>query len=119
MVKILDVVPRMFTRVWRPRRSPEPERGPRMGKSGELTIAEDMRLGAFLMRKGSYFLSHRLEGNAHVLVLTAVEPAVPSEADGGKVMTTRQLVTRSSVFAEELDDKSFRVRIVQIAGVDG
>lgn len=80
-----------------------------------MTLAEDMGVGAFVMKRGSYVLSQRLEEGASVLVLTAVAQGHEDPPDGSRVVATRQVVTRSSVFAEELNDGSLRVRIAQIA----
>ena len=85
------------------------------GRRGEMTLAEDMRVGAFVVKRGSYVLSQRLEEGASVLVLTAVAQGNDDVPDSSPVVATRQVVTRSSVFAEELNDGSLRVRIAQIA----
>ena len=68
-----------------------------------------MSLGGFVLKRGSYVLSQRLENGLSVLVITAVAGRANEER-----LATRQLVTRSSVFAEELEDGSLQIRIAQI-----
>ena len=88
------------------------------GRSGELTMAENITLGTLVVEKGTYAVSYRADGDVQVLVLTAVPGGDTSDAataDSRRVVRTRQLVARSTVFAEELEDKSLRVKLVQFA----
>lgn len=79
------------------------------GKRGEISLAEDMSIGGFVLKRGSYVLSQRLDDGLSVLVITAVA----GRPNAGR-LASRQLVTRSSVFAEELEDGSLQLRIAQI-----
>ena len=79
------------------------------GKRGQMTLAEDMCIGNFVLESGSYVLSQRHEGGASVLVITSLHGRERVEP-----VATRQFVTRSLVAAEEREDGSLHVRIAQI-----
>jgi hypothetical protein len=89
------------------------------GRSGELRVAEDITLGTVVMEKGTYAVSYRADADAQLLVLTAMHSAGATEdtgsTDSKRVVGTRQLVARSTIFAEELEDKSLRVKLVQVS----
>ena len=88
------------------------------GRTGELAVAEDITLGTIVVEKGTYAVWYRADGDVQVLVLTAVPGTGTGDAvstDSKRVVRTRQFVARSSVFAEELEDKSLRVKLVQVA----
>ena len=94
------------------------------GSAGQLSLRQELRLGSIVLRKGTYALSHTLAGDVDVLVLTAIDPRSRESSAAGRALrvNAHQFVMRATVFAEEFDDQSVRVQLVQITGdarVDG
>lgn len=92
----------------------------KIAANGEVKFGEDVRFGDFLVKKGKYVLEHRVEGERHVIALSAVTKAatkapvvydVPTQTLVSKVP-----VKKSAVYAVEAADHVLRVSVVQIAG---
>jgi len=119
-MRLTHMLRRLVTGKGDQRRLKEPRRQAAVpGRSGELTVAEDMTLGPIVVEKGTYAVSYRRDGDAQMIVLTALDRAGMTggvaPAESRRVVRTRQIVARSTVFAEELEDKSLRVKLVQVS----
>lgn len=94
-----------------------------VGKNGDVKIGMDIAIGDVLVRKGKYVVEHRVDGSEHVLLLTGVDPKKGSETPVHQIrmrlLPARDVARRSALFAERLQDRSYRVNIVQIAGEAG
>lgn len=95
----------------------------KIGKSGEVKFGGDVRVGDTLVKKGKYVIAHRVDGDTHVLTLEPFGPTTPSEAFVYEIRTrwfpSQDPVKASAIVAEQLRDRSFRVKTVQIAGEAG
>lgn len=94
-----------------------------VGKNGEVKIGMDVVIGDVLVKKGKYLLEHRIDGDAHILALTGLDTKKGSEAPAHQIrlrlLPSRDPVKKSALFAERLQDRSYRVSVVQIAGEAG
>ena len=92
----------------------------RIGKGGEVKFGGDVRVGDTLVKKGKYVIAHRIDGDSHVLTLEPFGPKTPSAAFVYEIRTrwfpSQDPVKASAIVAEQLRDRSFRVKTVQIAG---
>jgi hypothetical protein len=95
----------------------------KVGKTGEIKIGTDVRIGDVLAKKGKYLFTHRVEGDSHILVLTGIAQKTASESAFYEVrmrlVPARNQVKTSALFVQEQRDHSYRVTIVQIAGESG
>ena len=89
-----------------------------VGSVGQLSLRHEMRVGAVVLRKGTYALSHTFAADVDVLVLTLVDARTSDGPAGARRQRigAHQFVMRSTVFAEEYDDQSVRVKLVQFTG---
>ena len=94
-----------------------------VGKNGDVKIDTDVAIGETLVKKGKYLFEHRVDGDAHILVLTGLETKNGGEAPVHQIrmrlLPSRDHVKKSALFAERLRDRSYRVSLVQIAGEAG
>lgn len=94
-----------------------------VSKNGEVKIGTDIAIGDALVRKGKYVVEHRVDGDEHILLLTGVDPKKGSETPVHQIrmrlLPARDVARKSALFAERLQDRSYRVSIVQIAGEAG
>ena len=94
-----------------------------VGKNGDVKIGMDVVIGDVLVKKGKYRFEHRVDGDAHILVLTGLEPKsgieVPVHAIHMRFFVSKDPVRKSALFAERLRDRSYRVNVIQIAGESG
>lgn len=94
-----------------------------IGKKGDVKIGEDVKIGDVLVRKGKYLISHRVEGDHHIVVLTGVDKTPSSESSIHEIrmrfFPSRDRVKKSALFAEPRRDRSYEVTVIQIAGEDG
>lgn len=92
----------------------------KIATNGEVKFGEDVRFGDFLVKKGKYVLEHRVDGERHVIVLSAVtkaETKTPVVYDvPTQTVVSKLPVKRSAVFAAEGTDHLLRATVVQIAG---
>lgn len=95
----------------------------KVGKSGDVKIGNDVRIGDILVKKGKYLVAHRVHGDTHILVLTAIAQKDGSESPAYEIrmrlVPSRNPVKASALFAQEQRDHSYRVTNVQIAGENG
>ena len=94
-----------------------------VGKKGDVKIDLDVVIGDVLVKKGKYLFEHRIDGDRHILVLTGLDAKNGIEAPVHQInmrfITSRNAVKKSALFAERLRDRSYRVRVIQIAGESG
>lgn len=92
----------------------------KIAANGEVKFGEDVRFGDFVVKKGKYVLEHRIDGERHLITLSAVTKAettapvvydVPTQTVLSKVP-----VKKSAVYAVEGADRLLRVSVVQISG---
>lgn len=94
-----------------------------IGKKGDVKIDEDVKIGDVLVRKGKYLISHRVEGDHHIVVLTRVDKTPSSEGSIHEIrmrfFPSREMVKKSALFAEPQRDNSYRITVIQIVGENG
>jgi hypothetical protein len=93
-----------------------------VGRNGDVKIGEDVVIGAVLVRKGKYILQHRLDRDAHILLLTSVADksgVTRLHEISMRLIPSPDVPKKSALFAERLKDRSYRVTVVQIAGEGG
>jgi hypothetical protein len=95
----------------------------KVGKNGDVKIGNDVKIGEILVKKGKYLFEHRVDGGQHIVVLTSIDNKNSSEAVVHEIrtrlITSRDPVKKSALFAEEQRDRSYRVTVIQIAGENG
>ena len=96
----------------------------KIGKTGEVNIGRDVKIGGTLVRRGKYVLTHQAEESRHVFVLTEVN----KKKDASQLSTIElasqfvshpERVKKSAVLAKEQPDRSYVVLNVLIAGENG
>jgi hypothetical protein len=96
----------------------------KVGKTGEVNIGRDVKIGHLFVKRGKYTLTHRAEDLRHVFVLTEInkkkDPSqlVTVEIDG-RFVPKSERVKKSAVTAKEQRDHSYEVVNIQIAGENG
>ena len=91
----------------------------KIAANGEVKFGEDVRFGDVLIKKGKYVLEHRIDGERHLIVLSAVTKAGATVATYSTVTETlaaKVPVKKSALYAAEGKDRVLRVTVVQIAG---
>lgn len=92
------------------------------GKNGIVKIGLDVVIGDVQVKRGKYAVEHEVHGDAHILVLTGVE-AKNREASAHRIpmrwIPSSERVKRTTLFAERVPKKRFRVTVVQIGGEGG
>lgn len=92
-----------------------------VGKNGGVKIGMDVAIGSVLLKKGKYAVAHRVEGDAHILVLTGLDNKTETQVHEIplRLIPSRDPVKKSALFAVRQRDRSYRVSVVQIAGESG
>lgn len=91
----------------------------KIAANGEVKFGEDVRFGDILIKKGKYVLEHRIDGERHVIVLSATTKAGTSAAmytAATETLAAKVTVKKSAVYATEGKDRILRVTVVQIVG---
>ena len=96
----------------------------KVGKTGEVNIEMDVRIGTNLVKRGKYMLTHRAEGQRHVFVLAEVnKKKQPSQLAmyeiDSRFVANPQPVKNSTLMVKEQKDHSVEVLRIQIAGENG
>lgn len=95
----------------------------KVGKTGEVKIAADLRLSSRSIPRGKYVFEHRVEGNNHVIVLTgaASDKKVASAVHEipTRWVTSRENVKRSLIVTREQLDWSYHITSIKVAGENG
>jgi len=96
----------------------------KVGKTGDLNINRDVKLGTYLVKRGKYMLTHEVQDQRHFFVLTEInkkkEPAQLAVYDlTSSFIANSERVKKSSVTAKELRDHSYEIVTIQIAGENG
>lgn len=113
-----------------PHDGPHGEEGPtewvlKVGKTGEVNIKSDVRIGGSILKRGKYLFQHEVEGEDHVFLFTEItknrktetlEPTVmriksKQALPGGKTSSSRLL-------AKEEKDRTYRVMVIEVANED-
>jgi hypothetical protein len=100
------------------------ERTFKIGKTGEVNIGRDVKIGNQLFKRGKYTLVHRAEEQRHVFVLTEINKKKdPSQLTvievDGRFVPGSALVKKSAITAKEQRDHSYQVTKIQMAGENG
>lgn len=96
----------------------------KIGKTGEVNIGRDVKIGTQFVKRGKYMLAHRQENQRHVFVFTEISKKKDAsqlttiEVDG-MFISSSGLVKKSAVMAKEQRDHSYEVQKIQIAGENG
>ena len=91
----------------------------KIAASGEVKFGEDVKFGDVLIKKGKYVLEHRIDGERHLIVLSAVTKAaatVSTYVAATETLAAKVPVKKSAFYATEGKDRILRVTVVQIAG---
>lgn len=92
----------------------------RAGKNGEINLRENLTVGTALVARGKYILTHRLDDERHVIVLTAAAPKkgevpvvheVPTQ-----LLVSRNVPKRTTLYARELANRRLVALMIEIAG---
>lgn len=92
----------------------------RAAKNGEINLREDVTVGTALVTRGKYLLTHRLDDDRHVIVLTGAAPKkgevpvvheVPTQ-----LLVSRDVPKRTTLYARELAKRRLVAIMVEIAG---
>lgn len=98
----------------------------KIDKKGEVKIGIDTQVGEWLLKKGTYLVEHRAQGDSHVhlFTFTRIEkpkkgaPAVVSEKiEVASTVIPTERIKNSAVHTEHEHDKDiYRVTKIEIAG---
>lgn len=91
-------------------------------KNGQVKIGIDVRVGGAIVKKGKYELTHRVDGDEHVVILKG-QPNKETTTVVHEIRTTwmpsRDRVRKSALFAYDQPDAVYEVTKIQIAGENG
>ena len=92
-------------------------------KNGQVKIGMDVRIAGAIVKKGKYELTHRVDGDQHVVVLTGQPNKETTMGVVHEIRTTwlpsRDRVRQSALFAYDQPDAVYEVTKIQIAGENG
>ena len=96
----------------------------KVNKTGEVNIGMDVKIGTYLVKRGKYMLTHRVEDERHVFVLAEInkkkQPAQLAMYEvASRFLTNPKPVKNSTLSAMEQKDHSIEVVKIQIAGENG
>ena len=96
----------------------------KVGKTGEVNVNRDVKLGTYLVKRGKYTLTHEVQDQRHLFVFTEInKKKQPSQLGvytlAGTFLANSEKVGKSSVTAKEMRDHSYEVVTIQIAGENG
>ena len=95
----------------------------KVGKTGEVKIGADLRLGRRTIPRGKYVFEHRVEADNHVIVLTgaASDKKVASAVHEipTRWVTSRDNVKSSLIVTREQRDWSYHITSIKVAGENG
>ena len=90
----------------------------KVGKNGQVKIGEDLRIGALVVKKGTYLFEHRVEEQRHVVMLTKVDKVTehsPFELPM-RLLPTKAPMKRTAILAYEPDRGPLELTTVEVAG---
>jgi hypothetical protein len=96
----------------------------KVGKTGEVNIGTDVKIGNQLVKRGKYILTHRTEDGRHVFVLAEVDKKKAASQLSTAELDSRFLpnperVKNSAVVTKQQRDHSYEVMKIQMAGENG
>jgi len=96
----------------------------KIGKTGEVNVGRDVKIGNQLVKRGKYMLVHRAKEQRHVFVLTEINKKKdPSQLTtieiDGRFVPSSASVKKSAITAKEQRDHSYQVTTIQMAGENG
>jgi hypothetical protein len=96
----------------------------KIGKTGEVNINRDVKLGTYVVKRAKYTLTHEVQDQRHLFVLTEInKKKEPSQLAvynlAGNFIANSDRVKKSSVTAKEMRDHNYEIVTIQIAGENG
>ena len=90
----------------------------KVGKNRQVKIGEDLKVGALVVKKGTYLFDHRVEDGRHVIMLTKVDKAAehsPFELRMRLVLTNSPM-KRTAILAHEPERGPLEMTTVEVVG---
>jgi hypothetical protein len=96
----------------------------KVGKTGEINITRDVKFGSYLIRRGKYTMTHRVDGPFHIFGFEEINKKKPAPELVVYEVRTRLIgsegVNKStSVTAKEAKDHSYEAVVIQLATESG
>ena len=96
----------------------------KIGKTGEVNIGADVKIGNRLVKRGKYILMHQVGEDRHMIVLAEInKKKAAGELSiiefGTRFLRTSDVVKNSTILARQLRDYSYEFMKIQIAGENG
>jgi len=92
----------------------------RVDKDSHVKIGENLKAGTIVVKKGRYAMAHRVESGGHVTSLTSIDTKPGAEPTRYDVLTdvwpSRTPVTKTAIYAKELQDTTLQITVIQFAG---
>ena len=96
----------------------------KVGKTGEVNIGRDVKIGNAFVKRGKYTLTHRAGEREHVFVLVEINKKkelsqLLTVEFSSRFLPDSKAVKNSAILVKEQRDRTYEVVEIQIAGENG